>query len=59
MVQIEKLIEELKKFPMDAFAYAYEGEIIGIVVVDADDDELGHIPASESSGPKQGIAILT
>lgn len=47
MMEIRKLIAELKKFPMDAKAYAYEGEITGIVIRSSNDRrELGHIPAT-------------
>ena len=46
------MIEELKKYPPDALAYAYEGEFVGIVIVSLDKDgkrlkQLGEIPASE------------
>jgi hypothetical protein len=44
---VSKLIEELGKFPPDALAYAYEGEVIAVVVVDANGRELGWIPATE------------
>jgi len=48
---VKTLIEELKKFPMDAFPYAYEGEITGVVVRSSNDRrELGHVPASAGSG---------
>ncbi len=52
MITVKKLIEELKKYPPDALAYAYEGEFVGIVIVSLDKDgkrlkQLGEIPASE------------
>lgn len=57
MITVARLIEELKKFPPDALAYAYEGEITGIVIVGKEirhrpdggkgRDQLGHILASE------------
>jgi len=52
MIPVEKLIEELKKYPPDALAYAYDGEFIGIVIVSPETDgkggdQLGAIPASE------------
>jgi hypothetical protein len=51
MITAAKLINELKKYPPDALAYAYEGEFIGIVIVSSDKDgrgkQLGEIPASE------------
>jgi hypothetical protein len=47
MITVAKLLEELQKYPPDALAYAYEGEFIGIVVVDAKQTkQLGEIPAS-------------
>ncbi|MDZ7289333.1 MAG: hypothetical protein ONB44_07855 [candidate division KSB1 bacterium] len=47
MITVAKLINELKKYPSDALAYAYEGEFIGIVIVDAKEQkQLGEIPAS-------------
>jgi hypothetical protein len=39
MILVSKLIEELKKFPPDALAYAYEGEITGIIVVSAKSED--------------------
>jgi len=52
-VRVSKLIKELQKYPMDANARAYEGEVCGIIVenhVDWDDDYemLGVIDAHES-----------
>ena len=32
MIQVGKLIEMLKEYPPDALCYAYEGEIIGLVI---------------------------
>ncbi|MCI0697590.1 hypothetical protein L0337_36990 [candidate division KSB1 bacterium] len=47
MITVAKLIKALKKYPPDALAYAYEGEFIGIVIVDAEETkQLGEIPAS-------------
>jgi len=47
MITIAELIKELQKYPPDALAYAYEGEIIGIVIVDAKETkQLGEILAS-------------
>jgi len=44
VITVKELIEELKKFPEDALVYAYEGEIVGVVITSADDDkEIGHI----------------
>jgi len=52
MVKVSTVIEELKKYPPDARVYAYEGEVIGIVIVSGEREgrpmrELGFIPASE------------
>jgi hypothetical protein len=33
MITVRKLIEELKEYPLDALAYAYEGSEVGIVIV--------------------------
>ena len=42
---VQEIIEELRQYPMDAIAYAYEGEVTGIVIVanNKDRDELGVI----------------
>jgi len=32
MITIKKLKEELAKFPDDAVCFAYEGEVIGLVI---------------------------
>ena len=48
MMRIKKLIERLKEFPEDAYAYAYEGEIVGIVIRSANNEkQLGWILANE------------
>ncbi len=49
MKTVSEIIEELKKYPADALAYAYEGEITGIVVVNdaVKREELGVILTSE------------
>lgn len=57
MITVAKMIEELKKFPADALCYAYEGEMQGVVVVEARSSEfanggssrkvLGYITAAE------------
>ena len=52
MISVKELKEKLKKYPDDARCYAYDGEDIGIVIVDPKikdccDRELGFIPASE------------
>jgi len=44
MIPIKRLLETIQELPEDALAYAYEGEIVGIVFVSADDKELGYVP---------------
>ena len=44
-ITVEKLIEMLREYPPDAFAFAYEGEITAVVVVTADGKQLGYIIA--------------
>jgi hypothetical protein len=47
MITVTNLIKVLKQYPPNALVYAYEGEFIGIVIVDAKDmKQLGEIPAS-------------
>ncbi len=58
MIRIDKLIEELKKFPQDALVYGYEGEIIGIVVTDRADKQLGYILAGEGETEYEGPAVI-
>ncbi len=33
-MRVDELIKELKKFPLDAEVFAYEGEATGITIVD-------------------------
>ena len=47
MIPIKRLKEILEELPEDALAYAYEGEVVGIIFVSADDKELGYIPTKE------------
>jgi hypothetical protein len=47
MIGVKEMIESLQKYPSDALCYAYEGEVIGVVVVDKYHKELGVIKASE------------
>lgn len=44
MIPVKRLIEILQELPEDALAYGYEGEVVGIIIVSADDKELGYIP---------------
>jgi hypothetical protein len=46
-ITVKELIEELKKYPSDAIAYAYEGEAIGIMVTDKNGGPLGEILTCE------------
>jgi len=49
MKRVSDVIAELQKFPADALCYAYEGEIIGIVIVATDGvTELGYILAGDT-----------
>lgn len=48
MITVEKLREELAKFPARALCYAYEGETCGIVIVKPGDPHThGFIYCSE------------
>lgn len=47
MIKVKELIEILKSLPEDALVYAYEGEVVAIVIRSSDNKtELGYIPAS-------------
>ena len=48
MITVGELIQKLQMFPLDTPCYAYEGEGIGIVIVDINDPtgELGFVEAS-------------
>ena len=48
MIPVKKVKEILEELPEDALAYAYEGEVVGIIFVSADDKELGYIPTKET-----------
>jgi len=64
MIRVGKLIEELQKFPIDALAYGYEGDIVGLVISAAEKNEhgyrdvLGHIPATEKDTDSDGPAVF-
>lgn len=45
MRSIKSLIAELQKFPEDAFCYAYEGEVTGLII--GDGGEFGYIECWE------------
>lgn len=56
MRTIEELIEELKRFPMNAYVHAYEGEITGVVVTSSNmARDLGYIPLSFGPGDKNTV----
>jgi len=52
MIKVKNLIKQLQRFPEDAYAYAYEGEVCAVVIVNSTDTfcnkELGYIGCSES-----------
>jgi len=54
------LKKELEKFPDDADCYAYEGEVIGIVVCKKENDyeELGVIHCSESDDEHRNTSFI-
>ena len=59
MIRIDKLIQELQKFPQGAYAYAYEGEVTGVVVTRMkEDDALGYVPCSEHQYEETGETIF-
>lgn len=58
MIRLSKLIEELQKFPGDAFVYAYEGEVTGLVIVAHPNKELGFIPAGHNKLEFEGPAVI-
>ena len=52
MIKVSKLIKELKRFPANAYAYSYEGEITGLVIRKTDNfkepyGELGYIMCTD------------
>ena len=47
MIPVKRLMEIIQELPEGALAYAYEGEVVGIIFVSADDKELGYIPTKE------------
>jgi hypothetical protein len=58
MIPVKRLMEILKELPEDALAYAYEGEVVGIIFVSADHKELGYIPTKET-GPDDLAFVRT
>lgn len=48
MIPIKRLMEIIQELPEDALAYAYEGEVVGIIFVSAEGKELGYIPTKET-----------
>ena len=46
MKTVKQVIEELSKYPEDALCYAYEGELVAIIVVEpGNGKELGYVVA--------------
>ena len=43
MKTVAEAIEELKKFSPEAYVYAYEGEMQGLVIIDKKQEELGTV----------------
>ncbi len=51
MIEIKRLKKELNKFPEDACAFGYEGEVCGIIITNASGrKQLGYIVAEEDFG---------
>jgi hypothetical protein len=57
MKTVKELKEELSKFDDDDTCYAYEGEVIGIIVEREGDYKQGVIFCSGSEDPEQTILI--
>ena len=57
MKTVKELIAELKKFPEDALTYAYEGEVVGIVVIDKYNRMHGFI-YNKAHGPEKETEIF-
>jgi len=47
MVRIKELIEKLKTFDENLMCYAYEGEVIGLIIVNENREQKGYIMCSE------------
>lgn len=45
MKTVKEIKESLSEYDDDNFIYAYEGEMIGLVIVDENDNEIGSISA--------------
>jgi hypothetical protein len=58
VISVKQLKEILEELPDDALAYAYEGEVVGIIFVSADKKELGYIP-TEARGSEDHEFIRT
>ena len=52
MSTMRSLIEELAKFPDEAVCYAYEGEIIGIVIRHCEREGVIHCGYREGAEPE-------
>jgi len=53
MKTVKQLIDDLSKFPEDAKCYAYEGEVIGIIVTDGEQDGVIYCSESEDHEPTE------
>ncbi|MDY6845034.1 MAG: hypothetical protein SVW57_13205 [Thermodesulfobacteriota bacterium] len=58
MIRNDRLQNELKKFSPNAFAYAYEGEITGVIIIDENDKSLGYIIATESDKDPEDTTVI-
>jgi len=55
MIKVETLIKILNSLPSGCMCYAYEGEIIGLVIVDKDGKEFGWIETVFDDGELKKI----
>lgn len=58
MRTVKNLKQELEKLPDDFLVYAYEGEVIGLIIQTDSGDQVGYITAGESSTPETKPIIL-
>ncbi len=56
MKTVEEMIKELKKFPLDAECFAYEGGTSGLII--NKNGECGFIPCSEEEIKKLPTQLL-
>lgn len=48
MTTIDELITNLKKYASNNYCYVYEGEVAGIVIIDANYNRIGFISCHDS-----------